>query len=170
MKRDLTYRFCIVAMLVIMCVLVGCCKQESEHPPVERKWLVVTRDGEFEDSINVTGWTPGEDMITLENELNIPWHGEDSIDYRSEPGLLWVNGKVIGVLLDRVDFKDIQHPEDVLMVISTKNNPEEFKRFKSLEIINLITYRFSHTEFKKLKEINTRYKLSILHSTLKCNT
>lgn len=68
--------------------------------------------GEFEDSINVTGWEPNEDVVWL-SEFCYPWQGEDSIDYsggyyicegkkykeKTPDPFLEVNGKIVGLAI-----------------------------------------------------------------------
>lgn len=94
----------IFAILLALAAALGCKKE---------RWLRVYNAGEFEDSINVTGWEVNEDVVWLD-EFYYPWQGEDSIDYSGgyyfykgrklldeDPGpLLTVNGKTVGITID----------------------------------------------------------------------
>ena len=103
--------FSLLAIGLVLTGLLSCTgKQKSTQLTAEQRWLRITYEGAsirlVRDSINITGWEPGEETVYFWDweqgypdvliGYRYPWQGEDSIDYRyDEDGLLWVNGKMV---------------------------------------------------------------------------
>jgi len=145
--------FSLLAIGLILIGVIGC-KKEVEPPPPppeharhEPRWLVVIHvESPFDfdtTKIDVADWKPGEDIVILEQLetdwrfwFYYPWQGEDTIRYSVEYKYedygfggkgLWVNGKLMGMVLGSVDFVykyNIPHPEDILTI--TSNNANNF--------------------------------------------
>ncbi|TET22104.1 MAG: hypothetical protein E3J71_07280, partial [Candidatus Stahlbacteria bacterium] len=107
----------------------------------EDRYLIVTEEGEFKKEVDVTGWEPGEEFVYLMSgfvKFYYPWQGEDSLDYRIEDGLLWVNDKLIGANLEEVAFADLSNPEEILTVIRVeRQHMPELKRFPNLTAVRV---------------------------------
>jgi len=99
--------------ITILCLVLlagTCSKDKSEEVAGEPRWLRITYEGDSiwwgSDSINITGWKPGEETVYFWDVergfpdawigFYYPWQGEDSIDYSyDDEGFLWVNGKLV---------------------------------------------------------------------------
>ncbi len=111
----------ILATTVLVFFALGCKKE---------RWLRVYYDGEFVDSINVTGWEPNEDVVPLSCNFYYPWQGEDSIDCREASDyykkenypnvppplfLLEVNGKIVGLRTN--PFSSIPDSSGIITIV-----------------------------------------------------
>jgi hypothetical protein len=102
--------FKLITILCLVMLALTCSKDKSEEVAGELRWLRITYEGDSiwwgSDSINITGWKPGEETVYFwDVERGFPdawigfyylWQGEDSIDYSyDDEGFLWVNGKLV---------------------------------------------------------------------------
>ncbi|TET21777.1 MAG: hypothetical protein E3J71_08485, partial [Candidatus Stahlbacteria bacterium] len=118
-------RVALVILALLLPLTVTCKKQ------IDDQYLVITREGVFKQEIDITVWEPGEECVYL-GEFYYPWQGEGSLDYRVEDGLLWVNGKPVGVNLEEVAFADLSNPEEIVTVYTDAEHMPELKRFPNL--------------------------------------
>ncbi|MBN2380357.1 hypothetical protein JXM67_11215 [candidate division WOR-3 bacterium] len=83
--------------------------------------LVVSRDGKFQNELDVSGWKPGEYYVYLGSESGMgyryPWQGEGSLDYRTDERTLWVNGIEVGVDLSLPDPLEVEDPELIVTAL-----------------------------------------------------
>ncbi len=122
-------RAALVILALLLPITVTCKKQT----------LVITEEGEFKREIDITGWDPGEDFVYLsywDGGFHYPWQGEDSLDYRIEDDLLWVNGKLVGANLTLVAFTDLSNPEEIVTVYTYAGQLPELKRFPNLVAVD----------------------------------
>jgi len=99
-------------VLGIVLAMAAACSAET---------LVVTREGEFQREVDVSGWKKGEYFVYLYSESGMgyyyPWQGEDSIDYRTDERTIWVNDKQVGVDLSLPDPLEVEDPRDIVTAI-----------------------------------------------------
>lgn len=114
MDKHIMRRGAVLPLALINLIWIITCGEPSRVN--EPKWLVITREGIWEKDIDVSGLVPGEDDIELGSDppLYYPWQGEDSIDYRTGEGFLWVNGKLVGVEFRYADLTALKKPQDIL--------------------------------------------------------
>ena len=109
--------FSLLAIGLLLIGLPGCKK--------EPHWLRIYWEGEFEDSINVTGWEKNEDVVRLGPYFYYPWQGEDSISYSFSVTLndttyvsvysyLVVNGRLVGIDPFSVNIDKLPCKEEIL--------------------------------------------------------
>jgi hypothetical protein len=70
--KKMRFTLNLLAIGLLLIGLLGCKK--------EPRWLRIYCEGEFRDSIDVTGWEKNEDVVKI-NRYYYPWQGEDSISY-----------------------------------------------------------------------------------------
>lgn len=165
-----------IPILLAVAILALACKKE--------RWLRTYNNGEFEDSINVTGWEVNEDVVQFGCDFYYPWQGEDSIDYRGcefyqgkkytyklPRVFLEVNGKIVGFRTDYL--ADVPDSSEIMTIDYCESNfPDSIqydlsvlKRFPNL--IGISIYIDAQTEFRKLDSIpsNIRLYLHFSNST-----
>jgi len=116
--------FSLLVMGIILISSPGCKKKP--------RWLRIYCEGEFEDSINVTGWEVNEDVVGI-RRWGYPWQGEDSISYSfylpsydttllPPYTYLVVNGRLVGVDPFGVRIENIPYKEEVLTLMRYDTN------------------------------------------------
>lgn len=121
----------ILAPLALAVLVLGCGKGTKPEP----RWLCIYRDGEFKDSINVTGWKKGEDFVEF-GWYSYPWRGEKKISYTINNGFLMVRGKgKVGVDLTVTELKDIANPNKIITAITDGEHLFELNLFPNLVVL-----------------------------------
>jgi len=139
------------------------------------KTLILTHRGEPYIVYDVSEWEPGEDVVgfylpkpfpRMDEEERAPllffypWHGEDSIDYKVDPGPLTVNGKIVGYVLSSIEFtyfhEDVEidieqidtRTQGILTLTTQEFEPEytirRLRRFPDLEVVFMYLDRISY--------------------------
>jgi len=151
-------------ILMSFSVLPSCKKSDNQSVTTPQKtnevteeqkdnWLVLTEDGKFKKKVYVGDWECG-DYLCL-GGFRYHWQGKDSIDYRIEDGLLWVNSQLVGANLMKIKVSYISHPERILTVIIDKVNLGELQQLSALEAVEVENDSFSDTALAKLSKLTT---------------
>lgn len=151
-----------ILILALFALAVPACRNEEQAQPQERRWLKVYFEGEFEDSVDITGWEVGEDVVCL-RAFYYPWQGEDSINYDNYfdywewgPGshrcwfVLNVNGKLVGIDPVPISPSKIEHPGNVLTLLEGHYSIMDFLD----SFPNLVGIKISVTK-KTVDELST---------------
>lgn len=111
--------------------------------------------------LDVTGWEPGEEFVQL-GSYSYPWQGEEIIDYKLEDGLLWVNGKLVGINLSEVDSLITYDPGEITTAVAYSWNASELQGFKNL--LALEAYGLNDEDLSNLKELTSVRFLALKRS------
>jgi len=156
MKKRSILKFAAV-LAFALAAMPGCKKQ---------RWLRTYNNGEFEDSINVTGWEVNEDVVKI-NRYYYPWQGEDSISYSfylpsydttifPPYSYLVVNDRLAGVDPFDVHIDSMPYKREVLTLMRYDSN------FKLLPNLTMMAVRIDTTnDIKELDSIPRKIRLYV---------
>jgi Leucine-rich repeat (LRR) protein len=122
--------------------------------------LVITNQGKIEQEVETSDLTPGEDLVQIEDGLFYLWSGEDSIDYRMEDGLLWVDGDVIGVK-PGADLDIVPNRKTVISAYGLQAS--DLKRFPKLIAVRT---KIIDADFKHLRRLKKLRRLDVNGSAI----
>ncbi|MBD3285532.1 hypothetical protein GF338_04265 [candidate division WOR-3 bacterium] len=153
---------CIIALILSLTV--------TYLQQYENRKIVITCEGKSAGEIDITGWIPGDELIYFSKHsprfetysYYYPWQGEDSLDYRIEDGLLFVNGKVVGVYLQEILFTDLPNPE---LILSVYADSEDISKLKQLP--NLVAVIMGKTDDNDLINLKDLTNLKLLSFDVK---
>ncbi|MCK4232390.1 hypothetical protein KAX21_05515, partial [candidate division WOR-3 bacterium] len=152
MKQDSIVKravFCIGALFLALAVTE--CK-------VQERYLVIAEEGKVKEEIDLTGWESGEEFVGL-YPFYYPWQGEDTLDWRIDNGLMWVNGKLIGADLEKIAAEDVPDPEAIISVSTTREHLAELGRFPNLIAVAMQ----GEIEDADLEQLKTLSNLKVLY-------
>ncbi|MBD3284869.1 hypothetical protein GF359_00800 [candidate division WOR-3 bacterium] len=120
-------------VLSLVFVMTAACSAET---------LIITKDGEFQNELDVSGWKKGEYFVYLYDASGMgfyyPWQGEDEIDYKTDERTLWVNGRQVGVDLSLPDPIEVEDKEDIVTAILPGYETERVCAYPNLGAVNFI--------------------------------
>ncbi|TKJ37900.1 hypothetical protein CEE36_10960 [candidate division TA06 bacterium B3_TA06] len=148
-------------VILVLAAALGCKK--------EPRWLRIYWEGEFRDSIDVTGWEKNEDVVKIDRYY-YPWQGEDSISYSFYlPSLdtnifppysyLVVNDRLAGVDPFDVHIESMPYKGAVLTLMRYDSN---FKLLPNLVMMPVGVYSAEDTKGLDSIPRNIRLKVDII--------
>ncbi|MBD3285689.1 hypothetical protein GF359_04460 [candidate division WOR-3 bacterium] len=87
-------------------VLLGC-------RGYNRRFIIISDENGERDSIEVTGLTAGEDYLSI-HDYYVQWEGQDSVRIRNTDEFFYLDGKVAGANLGKIDPSEITDTNDIL--------------------------------------------------------
>ncbi|MBN2380831.1 hypothetical protein JXM67_13615 [candidate division WOR-3 bacterium] len=130
-------RYFLKLALVVGCFISATCKRYSEQiEHTSRQYVIVTEDGEFVYSVDVTWWEKGENMVQIGLWL-YPWQGEDTLEYRIEENLLWVRDTAVGIDLTGKASIFLPEPNKITTVIVDGAHLSQVAGYKDLKALTV---------------------------------
>lgn len=111
--------------------------------PFEEGYLVLIENipqGPFDYEMDIVGWQPGKEYISIpgyqhKGTFFYLWQGEDTVTYRFDEGLLYVNDKLIGADLTAV--VEIPDPAAITTIYTDVEHIPESSIFPNLVALSL---------------------------------
>ncbi|MBN2379905.1 hypothetical protein JXM67_08910 [candidate division WOR-3 bacterium] len=117
----------VTTSLVIITLGAGCGKSDSAKDEPEQRTCVVMNKGFVIKEADVTYLEPEKDILYLGNGPYV-WQGEDTIDFRVDKGLIYVNEELIGADLSEISPDKV--PEADKIIVLTGVLPEHLPKIK----------------------------------------
>ncbi|MBD3285669.1 hypothetical protein GF359_04355 [candidate division WOR-3 bacterium] len=125
----------VTAVITALLLVSTNCKKPTASDKADKRTVVVMTEGFVVSENDATGMEEGEDVIYLGNGPYI-WQGEDTVNYKVENGLIYVDGKVVGADLTQITPENVPNPEKIIVLTGVlPNHLPQIKRFKRLSAI-----------------------------------
>ncbi|TET23188.1 MAG: hypothetical protein E3J71_03165 [Candidatus Stahlbacteria bacterium] len=172
---------CLTALVVSTVV---CKKEVKEIFPLQSEphWLIIIREQGLDSceeggkKIDVTDWEIGKDALIFSRlqtdvmpMIAYPWQGEDTISYYYDGWELRINGKMVGVHLNRwgEPEADVENPADIICIGSIGLiEADSFKTYPNLRVV-MVWFQTCHMSghfplrLYNLKDIPTQIDLYV---------
>lgn len=102
-------------------------------------YIVITENGIYKEEISTAGRKQGNciELPTL-HSFYYPWSGEDSIDYRLEDGILWINDQIRGADLSIVKVSNIPDAKKIATVFMDGVDTSELLKLPGLKAVKIV--------------------------------
>ncbi|MBN2380832.1 hypothetical protein JXM67_13620 [candidate division WOR-3 bacterium] len=116
----------------IFTALIGCKSKATQNELPSRRYMDITANGEFWDSIDVTGLEKGVDFYPAGGLYRIIWQGEDSIDLVLKDGLLWIRDTLVAFYWYNVDPNNLFRPNRIVSIVAGDEVLPQLTKFPHL--------------------------------------
>ena len=123
-------------------------------------YLTITKKGRFQKRVNVSDWEPGEKVITIDKFYWV-WNGEETIDYKTKRGYLYINGKIKGVNLNRVSTEKVKYPDRIHSVYIKPKYMPELTKYPNLDAVKFSSKRLDDGDLSWISGLGNLHILNL---------